>query len=52
MGVAWHKDTEFRKKINKNVHDHMAKQIREMMNVVVKEIKASMKDEKKSMNGA
>lgn len=43
VGVAWHKNTEFKKSITKNVHEHMAKEIREMMNISVKEIRARAK---------
>jgi len=43
VGVSWHKNTEFKKKITKNVHDHMAKEIREVMNICVREIKAHVK---------
>jgi len=46
VGVAWHKNTEFRKKITRNVHDHMAKEIREVMNISVRELKALVKDKK------
>lgn len=46
VGVAWHKNTEFRKKITKNVHDHMAKEIREVMNISVRQVKALVKDKK------
>jgi uncharacterized alkaline shock family protein YloU len=51
VGVAWHKDTEFKKKITKNVQDYMRKQVREMMNLTVKEIKAAIKEDKRHMNG-
>jgi len=43
VGVAWHKNTEFKKSITKNVHEHMAKEIREMMNISVKEVRARAK---------
>lgn len=46
VGVAWHKNTEFKKKITKNVLDHMAKEIREVMNISVKEVKAHAQDKK------
>lgn len=52
VGVSWHKNTEFKKKITKNVHDHMAKEIREVMNVCVKEVKARIKDKRISFNGS
>ncbi|CAM6037416.1 unnamed protein product [Sphagnum compactum] len=51
VGVAWHKDTEFKKKITKNVYDYLRKQVREMMNLTVKEIKAAIKEDKRHMNG-
>lgn len=44
VGVAWHKNTAFSKKITKNVHEHMAKEIREVMNISVQEVKAIVKD--------
>ncbi|KAG0631154.1 hypothetical protein M758_1G231500 [Ceratodon purpureus] len=52
VGVSWHKNTEFKRKITKNVHDHMAKEIREVMNICVREIKAHVKDKKISANGS
>lgn len=52
VGVSWHKNTDFKKKITKNIHDHMAKEIREVMNVSVKEVKARIKDKRISTNGS
>ncbi|KAG0621016.1 hypothetical protein M758_4G261700 [Ceratodon purpureus] len=53
VGVAWHKKTDFKKKITKNVHEHMAKEIQEVMNISVREVKAHIIEQQlRAANGS
>lgn len=38
VGVVWHKSTEAQKKITKNIYEHMAWQIQELIDITVAEV--------------